>query len=158
MDNTSLCVDCPLENCKFTVILFCSLLFFLFINDLPASVHSKTRHFADGCVIYRKIKNIQDCQLPQQDLHSLAEWEATWGMAFHPDKCNVLRVTKKQVHVRYSYSPKGRQLEEVTTAKYRWSRRVHNQQFPMDQPYRPNSEESQQYSKLPTKESENQQK
>ena len=94
------------------------LLFLLFINDLPASVNSKTRLFADYCIIYRKINSTKDCQQLQHDLQRLAEWEATWGMAFHPDKCNVLRVTKKKRPVNYSYTLKGHHLEEVTTARY----------------------------------------
>ena len=60
---------------------------------------------------------IQSQQL-QHDLHCLAQWETTWGMAFHPDKCNVLRVTRRKRPVSYSYSLKGHQPEEVTTAKY----------------------------------------
>ena len=94
------------------------LLFLLFINDLPASVNSKTRLFADDCIIYRKINSIKDCQQLQHDLQRLAEWEATWGMAFHPDKCNVLRVTRKKRPVNYSYTLKGHHLEEVITARY----------------------------------------
>ena len=57
-------------------------------------------------------------QQHQHYLHCLAQWETTWGMAFHPDKCNVLRVTRRKGPVSYSYSLKGHQLEEVTTAKY----------------------------------------
>ena len=94
------------------------LLFLLFINDLPASVNSKTRLFADDCIIYKKINSMQDCQQLQHDLHCLAQWETTWGMAFHPDKCNVLRVTRRKRPASYSYLLKGHQLEEVTTAKY----------------------------------------
>ncbi|MEW8542121.1 MAG: reverse transcriptase domain-containing protein, partial [Candidatus Thiodiazotropha sp.] len=94
------------------------LLFLLFINDLPACVNSRTRLFADDCIIYRPIKMPQDCQQLQHDLVDLAEWESTWGMAFHPDKCNVLRVTRAKSPVQFSYHLKGQQLEEVTTSKY----------------------------------------
>ena len=81
-------------------------------------MNSKTRLFADDCIIYKKINSMQDCQQLQHDLHCLAQWETTWGMAFNPDKCNVLRVTRRKRPVCYSYSLKGHQLEEVTTAKY----------------------------------------
>ena len=69
------------------------LLFLMFINDLPDTVTSNTRLFADDCIIYRTVKSIQDCLQLQEDLRELAIWEETWGMLFHPDNCNVLRIT-----------------------------------------------------------------
>ena len=56
------------------------LLFLLFINDLPDWVTSRTRLFADDCIVYRKIQTPQDCNQLQRDLDSLAQWESTWGM------------------------------------------------------------------------------
>ena len=38
------------------------LLFPLFINDLPACVESKSRLFADDCIVYRSVNTIKDCQ------------------------------------------------------------------------------------------------
>jgi hypothetical protein len=37
----------------------------------------------------------EDCNKLQQDLDAAARWERDWLMAFHPDKCSVLSVTKK---------------------------------------------------------------
>ena len=37
------------------------LLFLIFINDLPDSVQSKIRLFVDDCILYRCIKNQNDC-------------------------------------------------------------------------------------------------
>ena len=36
------------------------LLFFVYINDLPLSVNSQIRLFADDALIYRKIESIDD--------------------------------------------------------------------------------------------------
>jgi len=50
-------------------------LFLAFINDLPLHVQSRSRLFADDCVIYREINSSSDSLTLQQDLHSLAKWE-----------------------------------------------------------------------------------
>ena len=94
------------------------LLFLIFINDLPKSVSSKTRLFADDCILYRQIKHTDDCLTLQHDLNNLAHWETTWGMQFHPQKCNSLSITRSRHPHKYSYNLKGHTLETVDTAKY----------------------------------------
>ena len=51
------------------------LLFLLFINDLPSSVTSTTKLFADDCLLYRRIKSPEDQVTLQKDLKSLQQWE-----------------------------------------------------------------------------------
>ena len=94
------------------------LLFLLFINDLPDCVTSKTRLFADDAIVYRDIRNQHDCEKLQQDLIELAIWENTWGMSFHPDKCNVIRITRSKNPITYNYHLKGHRLETADTTKY----------------------------------------
>ena len=92
------------------------LLFLLFINDLPACVESKTRLFADDCIVYRNVKTLQDCQALQNDLFKLTDLERKWGMLFHSDdKCNTLQVTRARNPLTSTY---GQDLEAVNTAKY----------------------------------------
>ena len=67
------------------------LFFLLFINNLPDCVISRTRLFADACIVYWNIQTLENCIKRQWDLVSLAQWES-----FHPDKCNMLQVTKKR--------------------------------------------------------------
>ena len=52
-----------------------SVLFLIFINDLPKSTRSSVRLFADYCVLYININYPIDCRILQDDLDSLAQWE-----------------------------------------------------------------------------------
>jgi hypothetical protein len=48
------------------------------------------------------IKSQHDCNKLQQDIDAAARWES-WLMAFHPDKCSVLSVTKKKQQIQHNY-------------------------------------------------------
>ena len=50
------------------------LLFLCHINDLPTSVKSQVRLFADDCLLYKKIQTFNDHILLQKDLIN-ATWE-----------------------------------------------------------------------------------
>jgi len=94
------------------------LLFLIFINDLPDNLHSKTRLFADDCILYRQIKSPNDQQILQKDLDTLASWEKKWGMDFHPQKCSVLRASRGRSPLKAKYTLKGITLMEEHSTKY----------------------------------------
>ena len=94
------------------------ILFLIFINDLPEGILSKTRLFADDCILYRQIKSEEDQNILQTDLNTLATWEKTWGMDFHPLKCSVLRVSRSRHPIQTDYTLKGIKLTEDQTSKY----------------------------------------
>ena len=94
------------------------ILFLIFINDLPDNLNSKARMFADDCIVYREIKSNKDQLTLQEDLDTLAAWEQKWGMDFHPQKCNVLRVFRAKSPMTFSYRLKGTVLAEEATSKY----------------------------------------
>ena len=73
------------------------------INDLPDCVHSSKRLFADDCILYRQIRTQQDCAILQDDLNNLAAWEQKWGMAFHPDKCSTIRISRSRKPITMDY-------------------------------------------------------
>ena len=70
------------------------LLFLIYINDLPDSVSSTVRLFADDCLVYREIGSIDDQLALQRDLDSLENWAHIWGMKFHPSKCTILTISR----------------------------------------------------------------
>jgi hypothetical protein len=94
------------------------LLFLIYINDLPECVQSSTRLFADDCILYRQIRSRSDQEQLQKDLDALAEWERTWGMEFHPQKCSLLRITRSKTPKQFQYHLKGVTLTEDRTSKY----------------------------------------
>ena len=72
------------------------LLFLCHINDLPDRVRSSiVRLFADDCLLYRTIRNVQDHLLLQEDLRQLETWAADWGMLFNASKCYILSINSK---------------------------------------------------------------
>ena len=86
-------------------LAYCSLgpvLFLIFIN-----------------VLYRNIKSPMDCQILQDDLNSLAQWETDWQMKFNVAKCHSMRVTRgSDKHIQFDYTLHQQRLEQVQSAKY----------------------------------------
>ena len=78
------------------------LLFLIYINDLPKCVSSHCALFADDCLLYRKIKNKEDHQILQHDLHNLELWANKWLMSFNVSKCEVLRISLRNA-LEFSY-------------------------------------------------------
>ena len=74
------------------------ILFLCHINDLPSSVSSQVRLFADDCLLYREINTFKDHLALQQDLKQLEVWADTWGMRFNASKCYILSIKKSNFH------------------------------------------------------------
>ena len=91
------------------------LLFLCYINDLPDSVKSQVRLFADDCLLYRSILTYQDHLLLQEDLKNLEAWAETWGMSFNADKCYVLSIKPKTSKF---YELNNTILKEVPSSLY----------------------------------------
>ena len=79
-----------------------SVLFLIFINDLPENIRSSVRLFANDCVLYRNIESPMDCQILQDDMNSLAQWETDWQMKFNVAKCHSMRVTRHPLTCTYN--------------------------------------------------------
>ncbi|KAL8613962.1 hypothetical protein ACOMHN_023198 [Nucella lapillus] len=93
-------------------------LFLVYINDLPKNLNSKVRIFADDTAIYSTITADADIKQLQNDLQNLEVWENKWDMAFHPDKCTTLPVSRKENPILNEYKLHGHTLATVQSAKY----------------------------------------
>ncbi len=94
------------------------LLFLVYINDLPQSVSSIARLFADDSLLYRRIRSALDTTIIQQDLNKLQQWENDWQMSFNPSKCEVIRISRKRNPIKATYHIHGHDLATVKTGKY----------------------------------------
>ena len=91
-------------------------LFLAYINDLPNSVKSKVRLFADD--MYLTVKTSTDANILQNDLYALEKWEQDWSMEFNSDKCEVVRITRKRNPVIFPYKLHLQELNVTNAAKY----------------------------------------
>ena len=96
------------------------ILFLIFINDLLGNIKSSVRLFANDCVLYSNFLALQDCLILQEDLNSLAPWEAEWQMKFNVAKCHTMRVTRHYSHkqIIHNYTLHQQNLENVQSTKY----------------------------------------
>ena len=92
------------------------ILFLCHINDLPLSVKSQVRLFADDCLLYRNIESQQDHVILQNDLKNLEKWASDWGMRFNAKKCYILSIRTKFNYLFYSLD--NCILKQVTSNPY----------------------------------------
>ena len=99
-----------------------SLLFLLYINDLPNTSKLLSFHlFADDTNIYFSRKNLNDLELIlNQELHAVAEWMKSNRLALSILKTNFFLFHSKRLKPYKSLNLKidGVNIQEVSTVKY----------------------------------------
>ena len=88
-------------------------LFLVYINDLSEYVSSTAHLFADDTVMYLTIHSEEQCAQLQVDLDMLQVWEEDWLMEFNPEKCEILRISRKKTVTSYDYTLHGKVLRSV---------------------------------------------
>ncbi|VDH93724.1 Hypothetical predicted protein [Mytilus galloprovincialis] len=91
------------------------LLFLCLINDLPNTLKSPVRLFADEFLLYRTFKTEKDHKLVQEDLANLEDWSNKWGMRFNAKKCYILSIKNKSQRF---YTLNGQILQQVQNNPY----------------------------------------
>ena len=85
------------------------------VNDITWDIETEIRLFADGCVCYCQIKNVEDTVKLQKDIDRFGSWARKWGMRFQPFKCNMMQLTNKRTSkIQASYKLEGTVLEKVS--------------------------------------------
>ena len=80
--------------CQVSRTVLGPLLFSLHIYDIMSDIESEIRLFADDCVCYREIQDMEDTLKLHKDIDRLGIWARKWGMRFQPVKCNIMQLTK----------------------------------------------------------------
>ena len=93
------------------------LLFVLFINDMPSVVGHIIKLFADDSKLIGVVRNNSDIQLIQKDLDALVQWAKNWRMLFHPNKCKIMDISKKNT-VRHQFTMEKANSTERHTLEY----------------------------------------
>ena len=91
-----------------------SILFPVFLNDLPEKLWSQVRLFADDMAVYLTVWYLDDGAVLQIDLDTLSMWD----LEFNPSKCLVVCVTTARKAIYSIYTLLGHILEVVVRAKY----------------------------------------
>ena len=57
--------------------------FLIYVNDIPETVNSNVKLFADETKIFRTLKNKSDWEILQADIDNLSEWSNKWCLMFN---------------------------------------------------------------------------
>ena len=78
------------------------ILFLIYVNDIPETVNSNVKMFADDTKIFRTLKNKSDCEILQADLYNLSEWSNRWCLTFITSICKRMYIGKDNKTFEYT--------------------------------------------------------
>lgn len=94
------------------------LLFLVFINDLPSQVlHSKALLYAGDLKLFRRVENVQDCLLLQNDVCSIEQWCITNRLQLNLKKTSVMSISRKHESIVFSYNLSGGHIKRVSLVR-----------------------------------------
>ena len=94
------------------------LLFLIFINDVEKFVGVDMRFYADDCILFSEVKNVNDQRLLNRALERLSEWCTTWQLPLNVGKCVQMTFSRKLSPLSFSYHINNNPLQSVSTYKY----------------------------------------
>ena len=66
------------------------MLFVIYINDLPDSIKTYVKIFADDTKIFNVIQTSEDATILQEDIERLVDWSEKWQLPFNMDKSKII--------------------------------------------------------------------
>ena len=73
----------------------------VYINDLEEGVTGNILKFADDTKLFRKVKEIGDNQILQNDIDKVFRWSEKWQMLFNFGKCKCIHTGHGDAGVNY---------------------------------------------------------
>lgn len=116
--NASLSYQCSVSSGVPQGSVLGPLLFLIYVNDLPSSLTSTIRLFADDCVIYRKISDTSDHLILQNDLDRIGIWCTDWLMNINVSKSKHMNISTSPSRSSTQYFLQGRNIDRVSVYKY----------------------------------------
>ena len=93
-----------------------TLLFLLYVNDIPESLQCMVKMFADDTKVFNKVKTTDDCDKLQEVINWLSdEWSRDWMLKFNTNKCKRMCIGRR--NRRYTYRMVEETLEEAEEEK-----------------------------------------
>lgn len=94
------------------------LLFNIFINNISSCfLHSKFLLYADDMKVFKKIRDITDCILLQQDLNRFENYCSLNKLDLNVTKCYSITFTRKRGIVQFKYKLKEQELKTEEEVK-----------------------------------------
>ena len=89
------------------------VLFIIYVNDIPDSLNSFCKIFADDTKLYTAVEDKRDQIKLQKDLLKLCKWSRLWLLEFSVQKCKVVQYGNVQKHFEYKLIDKDGNLETL---------------------------------------------
>ena len=93
------------------------IMFLIYINDMPMEVNSYMNMFADDAKIMRRIRNVEDCNMLQEDLSRIYNWSIKGQMEFNINKSHIMRMGKSKYRPYKEYQLGRETITEVSEEK-----------------------------------------
>ena len=85
------------------------VLFICYVNDMPETVQSMIRMFADDTKVFAQSNTNEQCQNLQSDLNTLQNWADDWQLRFNATKCKTLYLGRN--NSKFTYHMRNNQTE-----------------------------------------------